>query len=350
MKKGKVLIALSGGEDSSIAAILLKEKAYDLVGVTLNVFSDRESRRAPLEKGIADAQTLAIKINIPYYVIDVTKDFDRQVIQYFVNEYCSGKTPNPCSKCNFQIKWAKLIELANDFGCDYIATGHYATVGKYNGRYFISEAEDPLKDQTSFLWRLSQEFLQKTLFPLGQLNKTEIKELAIHNGLKHIANKKESYNICFIPDGNYRDFLDRKLKPEIGNIVLKDGKIIGQHDGVWNFTIGQKKGINELDGDGLCVIEINGKNNELVVGEGKELLKEKILIKNVNYQKYAKINNSVMLKAKLRYRGELIDCEIESVSSNELSIKFKSPVSIIAPGQSIILFEGNNLVAGGVIA
>ncbi len=349
MKNKKVLVALSGGVDSSMAAYFLKEQGYELVGVTFKVFKNTVIRNHSLEQGIQDAKKLSMKINIPYYIVDLVDDFEEQIIDYFVNEYTNGRTPNPCALCNYQIKWSKLVEIADEFGCDYVATGHYAEIGSRLGRYFISEANDFLKDQSSFLWRLSQNFLKRTIFPLGRLNKKEIKNLAEKRGFSYLAKKQESYNICFIPDGDYRKFLSEKLISKKGEIALSNGTVIGSHDGLWNYTLGQKKIIGKVDDKNFCVTEIDAENNKLVIGDHKELQKSEIVIDKVVFQKYEKLENGIDLKAKIKYRGELLDCKVNTLPSNQLKIHFNNSVESLVPGQSLVLFEKNDLVAGGVI-
>jgi tRNA-specific 2-thiouridylase len=349
MKKPKVLIALSGGVDSSMAAFLLKEQGYDLIGVTFKVFGNKGLRKYPIEHGIRDAKKIAGRINIPYYLIDLIDDFEEQIINYFVKEYANGRTPNPCALCNYQVKWSKLIEIANELGCDYVATGHYAEIGNQSGRYFISEANDSLKDQSSFLWRLTQEFLRRTMFPLGNLSKKEIKRLAEDKGFDDLAKKQESYNICFIPDGDYRKFLAEKLSVKKGKVTLADGTLIGYHQGVWNYTLGQKKDITAGIDSNYCVTKIDAVNNEIVVGNQKQLQKTKVEIESVVFQKYENIVNGLELKAKIKYRGELLDCKVKAIESKKLHIQFNKPVDSLVPGQSIVLFENNDLVAGGVI-
>ncbi len=349
MKKPTILVALSGGVDSSMAAILLKEQGYNLVGVTFKVSDNEHIRESSFENALNDAKILATKINIPYYVVNIVDDFEQQIINYFINEYSCGRTPNPCALCNYQIKWSKLIELANELGCEYVATGHYATVKNMDDRYFISEAEDNLKDQTSFLWRLSQEYLQRTLFPLGEMTKSQVKELAENKGFNRVAKKQESYNICFIPNGDYRKFLAQRLKENRGQIMLADKTLLGHHNGFWNYTLGQKKGIGLKTGADYCVTEIDVDNNRIIVGNQDELLRQEIIIDQLVFQKYTRITENINLKAKIKYRGELLNCEVKSSDQKQLIIKFQIPVNGLVPGQSIVLFEGNDLVAGGVI-
>lgn len=349
MKKPKVLVALSGGVDSSMAAILLKDQGYDIIGVTLKVYESNDYRQSSMEGGIIDASILSKKLNIPYYVIDIREEFENEIINYFIKEYSNGRTPNPCALCNFTIKWSKLIEIANEFDCQYVATGHYARINNNINRFYLSEANDNLKDQTYFLWRLSQDFLQRTLFPLGSLTKIEIKEFASKLGFKRIAQKKESYNICFVPDGNYRNFLKTRLERQKGKIVFENGNIAGEHNGIWDFTVGQTKGLDILNSQSLCVTHINQIKNQVVIGEKNKLLNYSILISDVNYMKFETFKEDDIFQAKINYKSPLVDCSFSN-RNGDIYVHFDKPVVALAPGQSIVFYQRNDLVAGGVIS
>lgn len=344
--KNRVLVALSGGVDSSTAAIMLKEQGYEVVGVTFNMYNSNE-RNPSLKRGIKDAMILATKLNIAYYVIDVSKDFQKVVVKHFINEYKNGRTPNPCVLCNHEIKWANLIKVADAFNCKYVATGHYARINTFKGRYYISESNDPLKDQCFFLWRLNQNQLKRTLFPLGALQKANIKKKALTNGLNSIAKKSESYNVCFIPNGDYRDFLNKHLEKYEGLVILENGEKIDNHQGVWNFTLGQKKGFKNAQND-LYVLNVDSKNNEVVVGDLSKLYVNEIIICDINPQKYKELEEQKTYLAKVSYRGELVKTTIRKVSEG-YKLTLDKPVRALASGQSITLFEDNDLVAGGIV-
>lgn len=352
MGNKKALMALSGGVDSSVAAILLKEQGYDLIGVILRIYQS-QFRSDPLVQGIADATILADKLSIPFYVIDVHDDFEDRIIHNFIDEYQAGRTPNPCALCNDQIKWKHLIKLADEFGCEYIATGHYAQVKESNGRYYISKGRDDLKDQSYFLWRLRQGYLKRTLFPLGTYSKSEIKAIADKKGFKKLAKKKESYDVCFIPEGNYREFLQQnngldKVKNPKGDFVSSTGKVLGKHSGIQDYTIGQRKGLGIAYTEPLYVIKIDVPNNLIVLGTVSELKSTFFYLRSYNFSKYAKLPDKVLVQTKIRYKSPEIACQI-SFDHEKLKVELKASVSAITPGQSAVFYEGNDLIGGGVI-
>jgi tRNA-specific 2-thiouridylase len=351
MSKKKVLMAMSGGLDSSMAALMLKEQNYDLIGITLRVYNS-QFRSEPLEQSIRDAYILAAKLDIPYYVIDVFDDFKETVIDYFIDEYHSGKTPNPCALCNYQIKWKYLIQLADEFNCDYIASGHYAQINEKEGRYYISEGKDELKDQSYFLWRLSQDYLKRTLFPLGKYTKKQIRALAKAKGFETIALKKESYDVCFIPEGNYRVFLEKNTSQsrsflKSGNIINLNGDILGKHSGIANYTIGQRKGLGIAHTEPLYVININAEQNTITLGSKQSLEQSIIYLKDFVLSKYEILPDKVF-QTKIRYKTAAVESKI-SYENKLLRIEFLNPVTSVTPGQSAVIYEGNDLVAGGVI-
>ena len=346
--KKKVLMAMSGGLDSSMTAVLLKEKNYELIGITLRVYQS-QFRSDPMEQSINDAKILADKLDIPYYVIDVSKDFKTKIIDYFINEYYNGHTPNPCALCNFTIKWEYLIRLADEFGCNYIATGHYAKIKQKNGRLYISEGQDFNKDQSYFLWRLNQDFLKRTLFPLGNFNKKQIRELAELKGFKDIATKRESYDICFIPEGDYRDFLKKNSRsPQPGKIVNTKNQVLGTHQGIIYYTHGQRKGLGIAYTEPLYVVDINPEENKITLGTKQELYKNVIYLKDFVLSKYDPIPKNKTFQTKIRYRSKPLDSKV-SIENNLLKIEFETPATAPSPGQSAVIYEENDLVAGGVI-
>lgn len=358
MKK-RVLIAMSGGVDSSVAALMLLEKGYELIGITMKTWDYATSGGTQKETGccslesINDARDLAVKLAFPHYTIDIRKEFENHVVKNFVDEYMAGRTPNPCILCNTHIKWDALLEKADGLNCDYIATGHYAQISLKNERYCLAKGIDEVKDQSYVLWGLSQQNLARTLMPLGCFHKSQIKQYAEKKGFNALAKKKESYEICFVPDNDYRSFLKRKIAnidDEIGegDFVSITGEKLGTHKGYPFYTIGQRKGLDVAVGYPLFVTEIKPETNTIVLGTRDELSKTVMWVKNYNLVKYDKVPENFEVITKIRYKDKGTVSRINEINGM-IKVDFWDTVSAIAPGQSAVFYEGDEVVGGGFI-
>ena len=359
MSKGKVLMAMSGGIDSTIASLLLHEEGYEVIGITMKTWDYESSGGSKKETGccsldsINDARQLAVDCGFPHMILDIREEFGDFIIDNFVDEYIAGRTPNPCVLCNTHIKWEALLKRADMLDCEFIATGHYAQVREDNGRYVVSKGLDEGKDQSYVLWGLSQSCLKRTIFPMGKYHKKDIKQMALDRGYVELANKSESYEICFIPDNDYRGFLKRRVdgleeKVQGGNFVAKSGEVIGTHDGYPFYTIGQRKLGVSLGQEPTYVIGINSEKNEVVVGSKEDLKELEMTVTGLNLVKYESVPDGLKSTTKVRYKhkGE------EAVLYNEgedIKVLFQNQVEGIAPGQSAVFYEGNDVIGGGFI-
>jgi len=359
--KGKVLVAMSGGIDSSVTAILLHEQGYEVIGVTMKTWDYASSGGSRKSTGccslddINDARILAVDYGFHHIIIDIREEFGDYIIDNFVEEYTAGRTPNPCVLCNTHIKWDALLKRADQLGCDFIATGHYANLRFEEGRYVISKGKDESKDQSYVLWGLSQEALARTKFPLGKFTKKEIREMAFSRGHKELAKKGESYEICFIPDNDYRGFLKRRIegleeKVKGGDFIDLNGNILGKHEGYPFFTVGQRKGLGVAMGEPMYVLRINPENNTVVLGQEKDLQKQHMKVKQSNLIKYNTLPQGKELLTKVRYKDKGTLSELSINPKGEIEVEFKALVKGIAPGQSAVFYEGNDLVGGGFIS
>jgi tRNA-specific 2-thiouridylase len=360
-KHGRVLVAMSGGVDSSVAAVMLHEQGYEVIGLTMKTWDYASSGGSSKETGccsldsINDARALAVGYGFPHYILDIRDEFSGSVIDNFVDEYLAGRTPNPCVLCNTHIKWEALLKRANKLDCEFIATGHYANVRlQDNGRYVVSKGKDENKDQSYVLWGVSQENLARTRFPLGNFSKPEIRQMALDMGQKELANKSESYEICFVPDNDYRAFLRHQVedldeKIGKGNFILSDGTVVGEHMGYPYYTIGQRKGLGIALGKPVFVLQIMPESNSVMLGDEEELLKSSALVKNINLVKYASLDQPIEAVTKVRYKDAGMLSTISQVSEG-IQVDFQHSVKGIAPGQSAVFYEGSDLLGGGFLS
>ena len=354
----KVVVGMSGGVDSSVAAWLLKEQGYDVIGVTMQIWQDEDTEVQEAEGGccglsaVDDARRVAMDLGIPYYVMNFKEEFRKNVMDYFVGEYVEGRTPNPCIACNRHVKWESLLRRSMAIGADYIATGHYAQIDRLpGGRYSLKTSVTAAKDQTYALYNLTQEQLSHTLMPVGSYHKEEIRDMAKRLGLP-VAHKPDSQEICFIPDHDYASFIEeytgRELPP--GNFVDLDGHVLGRHRGITHYTVGQRKGLNLSMGRPVFVVEIRPETNEVVIGDNEDVFTNVLRCDKLNWMAVDGLHGKPMdVMAKIRYSHRGSPCTIREIGDDMVECCFHEPVRAVTTGQAVVFYDGDYVAGGGTI-
>ena len=358
-KHGRVLVAMSGGIDSTVAAMMMHEEGYEVIGITMKTWDYANAGGTQKETGccsldsINDARDVAVNLGFHHFIVDIREEFGDYVIDNFVEEYLAGRTPNPCVLCNTHIKWSSLLKRADALDCEFIATGHYAQLEEKEGRHYVKKAVDLHKDQSYVLWGLSQECMQRSRFPLGRYTKPQVRQMAFDWGYEELSKKGESYEICFVPDNDYRSFLKRRvdgLEERVagGNFVDTKGQILGQHQGYPFYTIGQRKGLKIALGKPMYVTEIQPKTNTVILGEVEDLLRNGMTVGQLNFMKYETIPDGLEVLTQIRYndKGSLSSLKNKG---DQINVDFYANVKGVAPGQSAVFYEGDDLVGGGII-
>ena len=355
----RVMIGMSGGVDSSVAAYLLKEQGYEVIGVTMKLWQDDEEYDLIENEGgccsleaVEDARHVAEKLGIPFYVLNFKDVFREKVIDYFIDEYLQGRTPNPCIACNKHIKFDDLYRRARELGCDYVATGHYAKIEKdeETGRYLLVKSVTDKKDQTYALYNMTQEQLEHTLLPIGYYEKDKVREMAKELGLD-VHNKPDSQEICFVKDNDYANYVKRHAKKDIkeGNFVDTKGNILGKHKGIVFYTIGQRKGLGVAFGKPMFVLDIDPNTNNVILGSNDDLFSKELIAKDVNLIKIDEITEPIRVEAKIRYSAKSAAATVYNNGKNSVRIVFDEPQRAITKGQSVVMYDGDVVVGGGII-
>ncbi len=357
-KGSRIVVAMSGGVDSSVAAAWLKQQGYDVIGISLQLHDQAEKQQNKFGtccslSDIQDARTVAEKMGIPFYVANMEDQFEESVIDNFVAEYLNGRTPNPCVKCNEKVKFSRLMDWAMDLGADYLATGHYAQI-QYDAEtkeYELTKGLDPGKDQSYFLFTMRQEDLPRTLFPVGGLVKNQVREIADKLGLSHVAKKPDSQEICFVQDRSYKDFIEERVAPSLlkpGRLIDPAGNELGKHNGLHQFTIGQRKGLGISSKDPLYVLEIRG-DGDVVVGPEKGLFRKSAVVAGMHWILPPNLNQESQFQAKIRYRSAESPVDVVPLIDGRVRVEFQEPQRAITPGQALVLYRGDAVVGGGWI-
>jgi len=358
MSKGKVMLGMSGGVDSSVAAAILKEEGYEVFGVTMQIWPDIDEGRRQTESGccslsaVDDARRVANRLGINYYVLNFKEVFQQKVIDYFTNEYLAGRTPNPCIACNRFIKFEALLAKAVSMGMDYVATGHYARIAydDASGRYLLRKSVTAEKDQTYVLYTMTQYQLERTLFPIGEYRKEQVRALAREYGLP-VASKPDSQEICFVEDNDYGRFITENTEAEIkpGYFVDREGNILGRHRGIIHYTVGQRKGLGVSFGKPMYVVDIRPEDNTVVLGGADEVFSGGLIASDPNFISMDKLNDEMRVTAKIRYSAKEAPAVIRPLDGNRVEVTFDEPQRAITPGQAVVFYDGDIVVGGAVI-
>ena len=354
----KVVVGMSGGVDSSVAAYLLKQQGYEVIGVTMQIWQKEDNQTVEENGGccglsaVEDARRVAQMLDIPYYVMNFREEFDQKVIRYFMREYLNGRTPNPCIACNRYVKWESLLQRSMQIGADYIATGHYARIEQLqNGRYAIRNSVTAAKDQTYALYNLTQEQLMRTKMPVGAYEKSQVRAIAEELGL-YVAHKPDSMEICFVPDQDYARFIEENSGKKIpeGNFVTTDGKIVGRHRGITRYTVGQRKGLNLSMGKPVFVLEIRPETNEVVIGDGTEVYADRLICSDLNFMSVPDFPDDFPVVAKIRYNHRGTKAHVRRIGADQAEVIFEEPVRAVTPGQAVVFYDGEYVAGGGTIS
>lgn len=346
----RVVVAMSGGVDSSVAAVLLQQQGHNVIGVSMQIWGDYTvsgQRSCCSPAHLDDARAVCEQIGIPYYAIDFKKEFENKVVSYFCKEYLAGRTPSPCIPCNHELKFKALWQKAKTLDADYIATGHYARIVSQNGQFYLKKGVDNTKDQSYFLFSLTQEMLAHTLLPLGEYKKTQVRKLA-HNFDLPVASKSESQEICFIPSGSYQEFLEKRCPEQFvkGDFINTQGQKLGGHKGIAFYTVGQRRGLGISASNPLYVVKINAENNTITLGEDLALYQSALLAESVHLDAFTK---DFRADVKIRYRHQPAVATVYPLEKGQAKIEFDQPQRAITPGQAVVFYQGDIVLGGGWI-